>query len=74
MNELILAGLDQGLPLLVKFLEDQVASGKVKAEIHLAAQAVHQWFCAYRCGGTREELIQTADEVADAAEIAKFGK
>ena len=73
MNELILSALDQALPLLVKFLEEQVASGKARAEIHLAAQLVHDWFCGYRCGN-RDALIKTADAVADAAEIAKFGK
>ena len=61
----------QALPELEKLIAAEVKSGKAAAEIMLALETLKLWLTSKTAD--LATLVKTADAVADAAEIVKFG-
>ena len=61
----------QALPELEKLVAAEVKSGKAAGEIMLAIETLKLWLTSKTAD--LATLVSTADAIADAAEVAKFG-
>lgn len=61
----------QALPSLEKLIETEVSSGKAGAELRLAFETINMWLTSRTAD--LATLVNTADAIAEAAEVAKFG-
>ena len=62
----------QALPALEKLIEAEVSSGKAGAELRLAFETLNLWLTSKTAD--LATLVKSADAIADASEIVKFGK
>lgn len=60
------------IPEIEKLVEAEIANGKIGAEIRLALEEIKLLLTSK--AADLKTLVQTADNIADAAEVAKFGK